>query len=222
MIKVIIVDDHQMFIDGIKGLIQSMPNINVVGEANNGIDLIDVLADTKVDAILMDMSMPKMNGLEATKHVVKHYPDIKVLMLTMHDSRNHIEKLLKAGASGYVLKNTGIEELQTAIETVVGGKTYYSPEVTQRIMEGFQQKRKVESEYGEVDITDREKEVLALIAQEFTTSEIAEKLFISPHTVESHRKNLISKLGVRSAAGLVKYAVQMGLVDKPLFFQQLL
>ncbi len=213
MIKVIIVDDHQMFIDGIKGLIQSMPNINVVGEANNGIDLIDVLADTKVDAILMDMSMPKMNGLEATKHVVKHYPDIKVLMLTMHDSRNHIEKLLKAGASGYVLKNTGIEELQTAIETVVGGKTYYSPEVTQRIMEGFQQKRKVESEYGEVDITDREKEVLALIAQEFTTSEIAEKLFISPHTVESHRKNLISKLGVRSAAGLVKYAVQMGLVD---------
>lgn len=213
MIKVIIVDDHQMFIDGIKGLIQSMPNINVVGEANNGIDLIDVLADTKADAILMDMSMPKMNGLEATKHVVKHYPDIKVLMLTMHDSRNHIEKLLKAGASGYVLKNTGIEELQTAIETVVGGKTYYSPEVTQRIMEGFQQKRKVESEYGEVDITDREKEVLALIAQEFTTSEIAEKLFISPHTVESHRKNLISKLGVRSAAGLVKYAVQMGLVD---------
>ena len=213
MIKVIIVDDHQMFIDGIKGLIQSMPNINVVGEANNGIDLIDVLADTKADAILMDMSMPKMNGLEATKHVVKHYPDIKVLMLTMHDSRNHIEKLLKAGASGYVLKNTGIEELQTAIETVVGGKTYYSPEVTQRIMEGFQQKRKVESEYGEVDITDCEKEVLALIAQEFTTSEIAEKLFISPHTVESHRKNLISKLGVRSAAGLVKYAVQMGLVD---------
>jgi len=175
MIKVIIVDDHQMFIDGIKGLIQSMPNINVVGEANNGIDLIDVLADTKADAILMDMSMPKMNGLEATKHVVKHYPDIKVLMLTMHDSRNHIEKLLKAGASGYVLKNTGIEELQTAIETVVGGETYYSPEVTQRIMEGFQQKRKVESEYGEVDITDREKEVLALIAQEFTTSEIAEK-----------------------------------------------
>jgi two-component system, NarL family, nitrate/nitrite response regulator NarL len=213
MISVIIVDDHQMFIDGIKGLIQSMPDIRVVGEANNGIDLIDVLADTKADAILMDMSMPKMNGLEATKHVIKHYPDIKVLMLTMHDSRNHIEKLLKAGASGYVLKNTGIEELQQAIETVVSGKTYYSPEVTQRIMEGFQQKKKLDSVYGDVDITDREKEVLALIAQEFTTAEIAEKLFISPHTVESHRKNLISKLGVRSAAGLVKYAVQIGLVD---------
>lgn len=213
MIKVIIVDDHQMFIDGIKGLIQSMPNISVVGEANNGIDLIDVLANTKADAILMDMSMPKMNGLEATKHVVKHYPDIKILMLTMHDSRNHIEKLLKAGATGYILKNTGIEELQKAIETVVTGEAYYSPQVTQRIMEGFHQKKKVENEYGEVDITDREKEVLALIAQEFTTSEIAEKLFISPHTVESHRKNLISKLGVRSAAGLVKYAVQMGLVD---------
>lgn len=213
MIKVVIVDDHQMFIDGIKGLIQSMPNISVVGEANNGIDLIDVLANTKADAILMDMSMPKMNGLEATKHVVKHYPDIKILMLTMHDSRNHIEKLLKAGATGYILKNTGIEELQKAIETVVTGEAYYSPQVTQRIMEGFHQKKKVENEYGEVDITDREKEVLALIAQEFTTSEIAEKLFISPHTVESHRKNLISKLGVRSAAGLVKYAVQMGLVD---------
>lgn len=213
MIKVIIVDDHQMFIDGLKGLIKSMHNIQVVGEANNGIDLIDVLADTKADIILMDMSMPKMDGLEATKYVVKNYSDTKVLMLTMHDSRNHIERLLKAGANGYVLKNTKIEELKLAIETVVGGEPFYSSEVTQRIMEGFQQKKKMESTYGTVEITDREKEVLALIAQEYTTGEIAEKLFISSHTVESHRKNLISKLSVRSAAGLVKYAVRMGLVD---------
>jgi len=212
-IKIVIVDDHQMFIDGIRVLVQSMPNIEVVGEANNGIELIDVLHNVLPDVILMDMSMPKMDGLDATKHVVKNHPDCKILMLTMHDSRNHIERLLKAGANGYILKNTGADELKKAIESVVNGQAYYSQEVTNRIMEGLQQKKRVSAEHGDAVITDREKDVLKLIAQEFTTSEIAEQLFISHHTVESHRKNLISKLGVRSAAGLVKYAVQMGLLD---------
>ena len=115
-IKIVIVDDHQMFIDGIKVLVQSMPNIEVVGEANNGIELIDVLHNVLPDVILMDMSMPKMDGLDATKHVVKNHPDCKILMLTMHDSRNHIERLLKAGANGYILKNTGADELKKAIE----------------------------------------------------------------------------------------------------------
>jgi DNA-binding NarL/FixJ family response regulator len=211
MIKAIIVDDHQIFIDGLKELFKSIEGIKIVGEANNGIDLIDLLSKQETDVILMDVNMPKMDGIAATEYVVKKYSAIKVLMLTMHDTRAYIEKLLKTGAHGYILKNTGKAELKNAIEKVNAGGSYYSQEVTQTIMDGIQQKNKTQKEVGNVELTDREKDVLKWIAQELTTHEIAEKLFISHHTVESHRKNLISKLGVRSLAGLVKYAVKMGL-----------
>ena len=212
MIRIVIVDDHQIFIDGVKELMNSIDEIEVVGIANNGIDLIDLLTKQEADVILMDVNMPKMDGIEATKHVVKHYPETKVLMLTMHDSRMFIEKLIRIGAHGYVLKNTGKAELKLAIETVQNGKNYYSTEVTQRIIEVMQMKEKKKKKTGNVELTEREKDVLKLIAQELTSNEIAEKLFISHHTVESHRKNLIAKLGVRSVAGLVKYAVQIGLI----------
>ncbi|KAA3646854.1 MAG: DNA-binding response regulator [Bacteroidetes bacterium] len=212
MIRIVIVDDHQIFIDGVKELMNSIDEIEVVGIANNGIDLIDLLTKQEADVILMDVNMPKMDGIEATKYVVKHYPETKVLMLTMHDSRMFIEKLIRIGAHGYVLKNTGKAELKLAIETVQNGKNYYSTEVTQRIIEGMQMKEKAIKKTGNVELTEREKDVLKLIAQELTSNEIAEKLFISHHTVESHRKNLIAKLGVRSVAGLVKYAVQIGLI----------
>jgi DNA-binding NarL/FixJ family response regulator len=211
MIRTIIVDDHQIFIDGLKELFKSIEGIEIVGEANNGIDLIDLLSKKETDVILMDVNMPKMDGMTATEFVVKEYSKSKVLMLTMHDTGAYIEKLLKAGAQGYILKNTGKAELKNAIEIVHGGGKYYSPEVTKTIMDGLQQKEKTQKEIGNVELTDREKDVLKWIAQELTTHEIAEKLFISHHTVESHRKNLISKLGVRSLAGLVKYAVKMGL-----------
>lgn len=211
--KVVIVDDHQIFIDGVKALISGMDEVEVVGEANNGVDLIDLLSKLETDLILMDVNMPIMDGLEATQKVLEKYPDIKVLMLTMHDSREYIEKLLKVGAHGYVLKNTGKQELKEAMESVMSGIPYYSQAVTQRIMESLQKKKSVSNEHGNVVLTDREKEVLVLIAQEHTTHEIADQLFISHHTVESHRKNLIAKLQVRGISGLVKYAVQMGIVD---------
>lgn len=211
MIKTIIVDDHQIFLDGLKEVFKAFNDITIVGEANNGVDLIDLLSKTTCDVVLMDVNMPKMDGVEATKYVKQNYPDIKILMLTMHDSKAYIEKLLKAGADGYVLKNTAKGELQLAIETVCSDQNYYSPMVTQTIMNSVRQKEATNANYGEVELTDREKDVLKLIAKELTTHEIAEKLFISHHTVESHRKNLIAKLGVRSLAGLVKYAVKMGL-----------
>lgn len=152
-----------------------------------------------------------MNGIAATEHVVKNYPRIKVLMLTMHDTKFYIEKLLKVGAHGYILKNTGKAELKEAIENLYDGGAYYSKSVTETIMQGLQDKKKTQKEHANVELTAREKDVLKWIAQELTSHEIAEKLFISHHTVESHRKNLIAKLGVRSVAGLVKYAVKMGL-----------
>ncbi len=213
MIKIIIADDHQMFIDGIKSLLKTNKNMSIVGEANNGVQLLEVLSKTPADIILMDVNMPEMDGIEATKQVCQKYPNTKVLMLTMFNTRDYIEKLLRAGAHGYILKNTGKEELHEAIETLIKGESYFSKEVTERIMEGLQKKKSTENNPMTVELTEREKDVLKLIAQELTTQEIADKLYISFHTVETHRKNLISKLGVRNIAGLVKYAVMNGFVE---------
>jgi DNA-binding NarL/FixJ family response regulator len=213
MIKIIIADDHQMFIDGIKSLLKLDKKMTIVGEANNGQVVLDILEKTKTDIILMDVNMLVMDGIEATKQVRQKYPDVKILMLTMFNTRDYIEKVLRAGAHGYILKNTGKEELHEAIETVIRGESYFSKEVTERIMEGLQKKKATENNPMMVELTEREKDVLKLISEELTTQEIADKLFISHHTVETHRKNLISKLNVRNTAGLVKYAVHQGLVD---------
>lgn len=213
MIKIIIADDHQLFIDGVKSLIESMDNMQIVAEVGNGLELLSTLTKTPCDIILMDINMPEMDGIQATKKVLEAYPNIKVLMLTMFSTKEYIEKLLRAGAHGYLLKNTNKVELEEAIHTIISNKPYFSKEVTERIMESLQKKKKLEKNSLLVELTEREIEVLKLIAQELTTGEIAEKLFISHHTVETHRKNLISKLNVRNIAGLVKYAVQNGFAD---------
>ena len=213
MIKIMIADDHQMFIDGIKLLLKSRKDFLVVGESQNGVELLNALNKQEADLILMDVNMPEMNGEEATKLVKKQFPKTKVLMLTMFSSRDYIEKLLRAGADGYILKNTGKEELTQAIDTLISGKSFYSQEVTMRIMEGLQQKKEAENNPHFVELTLREKDVLKLIVKELTSHEIADELYISFHTVETHRKNLISKLQVKNIAGLVKFALQNGLAD---------
>lgn len=213
MIKIIIADDHQLFIEGIHSLINSMENMEIIHEVNNGQQLIEYLENTKCDLVLMDINMPIIDGIEATKIIKKLYPEIKILMLTMFSSRDYIEKLLRVGADGYLLKNTDASELKEAIESLMRGESYFSKEVTERIMEGLQKKKHDEKNKHLIELTEREIDVLKLIVQEFTTAEIAEKLFISPHTVETHRKNLISKLNVRNIAGLVKYAIENGIAD---------
>lgn len=213
MIKIIIADDHQLFIEGVHSLINSMNDIKIIKEVNDGRALIEVLEHTKCDIILMDINMPILDGIEATRQIKKTYPEIKILMLTMFSSRDYIEKLLRAGADGYLLKNTDVIELKEAIETLMRGESYFSKEVTERIMEGLQKKKHEEKTKHLIELTEREIDVLKLIVQEFTTAEIAEKLFISTHTVETHRKNLISKLNVRNVAGLVRYAMENGLVE---------
>lgn len=213
MIKIIIADDHHLFIEGVRSLVKSMENIEIIAELSNGQELIDTLMSTSCDLILMDINMPVLDGIEATKHIKKNYPGIKILMLTMFSSKDYIEKLLKAGADGYLLKNTDAKELRLAIESIMHGESYFSKEVTARIMEGLQKKKQGEQFNHLIELTEREIDVLKLIVQELTTAEIAEKLFISTHTVETHRKNLISKLNVRNIAGLVKYAMQNGLAD---------
>ena len=211
MIRVLIADDHQMFIDGIKSLLVNNKRIQISGEAHNGFEVTEFVTKQTVDLILLDMSMPVMDGMEAMKIVKQKSPGIKIIMLTMFNTRDQIEKLLRAGADGYVLKNTGKEELVLAIETVMKGESFFSKEVTEQIMAGIQKKKTANRNSMAVELTEREKDVLRLIVKEHTTQEIAEKLFISTNTVETHRKNLISKLNVRNVAGLVKYALQNGL-----------
>lgn len=200
-----------MFIDGVKSLLSSNKRFSVIGEAHNGEEVINILSKEKVDIVLLDMNMPVMDGMQTLKIIREKYPLMKVIMLTMFSTRDYIERLLKAGANGYILKNTGKDELTLGIDTVMRGESFFSKEVTERIMEGLQGKKTSSAKTGIVELTEREKQVLALIVKEMTTQEIADKLFISTNTVETHRKNLISKLNVRNIAGLVKYALQNGL-----------
>lgn len=213
MTRILIADDHQMFIDGIKSLLSSNNQFSVIGEAHNGQEVVDFISKEKVDIVLLDMNMPVMDGMQALKIIKEKFPIVKVVMLTMFSTRDYIEKLLKAGANGYILKNTGKEELTLGIETVMRGESFFSKEVTERIMEGLQGKKANHRSTGIVELTEREKEVLTLIVKEMTSQEIADKLFISTNTVETHRKNLISKLNVKNIAGLVKYALQNGLTE---------
>ena len=215
-IQIIIADDHQMFTEGLISLLSSEPSLQVVGSAANGVELMEKLAHTPAHLVLMDINMPEMNGLEATKAMAEQFPDTKVLMLTMMNDPKLIEQLISAGAHGYILKNTGKEELLKAIQTIISGSNYYSQEVTNSFMESFRKKKTkptAKSAAIPVQLTRREKEVLKLIVQELTASEIADKLFISQNTVDTHRKNLLSKLDVRNTAGLVKYALQNGLAE---------
>lgn len=213
MIKILIADDHQMFIDGLKSILSQQEQCEIIAKANNGLEVLEQLKMHAIDVVLMDVNMPEMDGIEATKMVRELHPEVKILMLTMFNTRDYIEKLLKAGAHGYILKNTGKDELIEAIEKVNSGESFFSEEVKLKIMEGLQQKKNLEKDMFNIELTEREKQVLTLIVKEYTTNEIAEELFISPHTVETYRKNLTSKLPVKNIAGLVRYAIQMGLVD---------
>jgi DNA-binding NarL/FixJ family response regulator len=212
MIKLLIADDHQMFIDGIRSLLSDQGAYLITGEAHNGQEVLDHVAMIEPDIVLLDVNMPVMDGLTVLKVLKEKHPGVKVIMLTMFDTKDYVQRLLKAGADGYILKNTGKAELNRGIETVMKGQSFFSNEVTQLVMEDLQGK-KSKSNTVKVELTQRETEVLKLIVKEHTTQEIADTLFISTNTVETHRKNLISKLGVRNLAGLVKYALQNGLAD---------
>ena len=216
-VRVIITDDHQMFTEGMVSLLEAEPWIEVCGTAPNGMALMELLKQKEADLILMDIHMPEMDGIQATKRLIREMPGIKILMLTMSGEPKLIEQLIKAGAHGYILKNTGKTELLTAIKTLMEGSTYYSQEVARIHLESLRKPPvKPTSQGGShvAPLTRRERDVLKLIAREHTTAEIAEKLFISQNTVESHRKNLLSKLQLRNSAGLARYAVESGLLEE--------
>ncbi len=207
-VKMLLADDHEIVRDGLKTLIGSQHGLDIVAEAENGIQALKACGEHEIDLIIMDVNMPEMDGIEATKMIKEKYPDVKILALTMSDNDVHIRKMIEAGASGYILKNAGREELKKAVQSLMEGKHYFSDSATQSVMMELVRSKGKSKGVGPADITDREVEVLELIVKEHTNQEIAEKLFISVRTVDAHRRNLLQKTGARNTAGLVRYALE--------------
>lgn len=207
-IKILIADDHQIFREGLTSLFERELQIQVVGEAKNTQEILQKLEHQPVHVILMDVDMGLNNGIDATTIVKQKYPDVQVLALTMHAEQEYILRMLDAGATGYILKNTGKREMMIAIQAVANGETYYSQQVSTTLIHHLRQPSRAKIKKEGIPLTKRELEVLRLIVEEASNTEIAEQLFISIRTVDTHRRNLIQKLGVKNTAGLVKYALK--------------
>ncbi len=204
MIRLIIADDHPLMRDGIKTILTGNKEVEVVGCAGDGTELLEILDTTDADVILMDINMPGMNGIDATQQVRKKHPGIKVLVFSQYDEKRFVKQLMKNGANGYLLKNSAASELVNAIKVVHDGGLYLSDELPNI----FVDKPKKRTNQLFPKLTKRETEVLKQICQEKSTAEIAETLFLSPNTVETHRANLLLKIGAKNTAGLVKWAVE--------------
>lgn len=209
-IKVLLVDDHLMFLEGLQSLFFNEKSIEVVGAASSAAQALKILLNNKADVVITDLSMPVADGSSLVSSIQKLYPEIYTLVLSMHSEPLIISKLIKQEVNGYLLKNAEKEELLAAVNTIVGGENYFSKEVKDIYIENSFKRNSNTIKLPE--LSGREKEVLKLIVDEFTTKEIAEKLFISQHTVESHRKNIFSKLNVKNVAGMVKFAIENNLL----------
>lgn len=216
MTKILIADDHAMFADGIASILEAEDDIRVVGRCLDGPCVIEFLKKNQVDILLLDINLPSLSGIEVCKKVVSDYSETKVLAISMFNEESFVTEILNNGAKGYILKNTGREELLKAIKTILAGESYFSQDVTETIMKGLMNQRKGSSHTSKKiipKVSRREKEVLDLIIKEHTTQEIANKLFISLKTVESHRSNLLAKLNARNTAGLVRIAMENNLLN---------
>lgn len=211
-IRIVVADDHHILLNGLKALLQKQKELEIVGLYDNGRSLFDELSETKPDVALVDINMPGLNGMELTCRIKEFYPSIHVIVLSMHDDAGHIMEMIEAGVSGYLLKNINDRELLDAIRTVAAGKLYFSSEVSEKITTlVIKQQRKIE-QVDNPKLTEREIEILKLIAQEYSNAEIANALFISERTVETHRKNMLRKTNSKSIVGLLKYAMENELI----------
>ena len=213
-LRIVIADDHALVRAGMRALLSQDPEFEIVGEVENGRDAVRVAGELKPDIVLMDLTMPGMNGMEAILNIKLRYPAMRILVLTLHKTEEFVLASLRAGADGYILKEATPSELRLAVRTVAGGKTYLSPDVSSRVAGESQRSGGALPTNGVWDtLTKREREVLKLVAEGKSNKAIAEFLFLSAKTVEKHRATLMSKLGMRNAAALTAYAIQKGLVD---------
>ena len=209
-IRVLLADDHTLVRAGIRALLAAMPTVEVVGEAADGAEALQLALHLQPDIVLMDIAMKGLNGLQATARLREQLPNARVIILSMHATGDYLQQALRAGAAGYILKDAATLELQLALAAVARGDTYLSPSVSAQIVEGFLQHDKAA---GEVALTPRQSEILHLIAAGLSTKEIAFRLKLSGKTVDTHRAQLMDRLGIRDVAGLVRYAIRTGLID---------
>lgn len=214
-IRLLLVDDHPIVLDGIKSHLCAQPELEVVGDAANGQEALRKAKLTLPDVILMDISMPHMNGLEAIGHLRKQVPNAKVLILTMHESKEYIAQVVRSGARGYMLKDSAPAELVSAIKAVHDGEVYFSPSVSKVLVQEMTDGSKRPSNSPPQQHHDREREVLLLIAEGLLNKQIADRLGIGVRTIETHRERIMRKLEIHTVAGLTKYAIARGMTSMP-------
>jgi len=205
-IRLAITDDHEMVLKGIETMLGNTPEIKVVGSYKNAAETIENIATDRPDVLLLDINLPDINGIDLCKQLLKKNPDLKIIALTNFDETSFVKRILNNGAHGYLLKNTDKLELLDALKTVLSGEQYLQKDIQKKLL--LQAVGKKPSNTLLIKLTRREKEVLQAISEELTTQEISEKLFISPKTVETHRMNLMSKLGAKNSVGIIKIAIE--------------
>lgn len=206
-IKVVIADDHQLVRKGFRALLEEIPGIAIIGDASNGLELLDLLQKSLADVALLDVGMPIMDGIETCGKIQTQFPDTRVIMLTMRNEPDIVKLSVAKGAHGFLFKNTSPEELREAIQKVAQGQTYFSSEVTMLLLSQAQENPAL------AILTEREMEIIRIVAEGFSSTEIGEKLFISPRTVDTHRNNILQKLDLPNVAALVRFAMQHKLIS---------
>ena len=211
--RVLLADDHRIMREGLRSLLDEVEGLDVVGEAENGREVLNMVDDLYPHLVIMDVGMPDLNGIEATRKLVDKKPNIRVIALSMHSDRQYVGGMLEAGACGYLLKDSAFEELEEALETVLNDQVYLSPDIADVIVKNFVRGMPTEAPSVYAQLTPREREVLQLIAEGLSTREIASRLDVSVKTVETHRRNTMEKLDLESVAELTKYALREGLTS---------
>jgi len=209
--KILLVDDHTLFRNGLKMLLDTLAGYEVIGEASNGKQFLELIEKFDYDIVFLDIEMPEINGIEAAKRAIELKPELKIITLSMYGDEEYYDQMVDAGAKGFLLKNTNLQEVKTAIDTVMNGGNYFSQELMQSLLRNYKSVK--EAKEPEAELSEREIEILLLICSGLSNQEIGEQLFISKRTVEKHRANILSKTNCKNTAGLVMYAIKNQMIE---------